>query len=54
MEFAAKMLPDDGTVARSYNLALVDFGALVCEKRQPQCEICFAADYCDYYETEVS
>lgn len=54
MEFVTQMLPDEGTVARSYNLALVDFGALVCEKRKPRCDICFATDYCDYYESEVS
>lgn len=53
IEFVSKMLPQDGTVARTYNLALVDFGALVCTKRGPQCERCFARDYCTYYGQEV-
>jgi A/G-specific adenine glycosylase len=53
LEFVSRMLPDDGATARTYNLALVDFGALVCTKRGPECETCFASDYCDYYRTEV-
>ena len=53
MEFTKRMLPDDGSTAQRYNLALVDFGALVCEKLEPICEVCFAPEYCSYYEEEV-
>lgn len=49
--FAERLLPETGIETRRYNLALVDFGALVCEKRRPRCEECFAADYCRYYDT---
>lgn len=47
-EFATQMLPESGTDARAYNLALLDFGAAVCQKREPQCEECFASGYCTY------
>jgi A/G-specific adenine glycosylase len=49
-EFAVAMLPSDGKTARTYNLALLDFGALLCKSGDPRCEICFASDYCDYYD----
>lgn len=52
MEFASTMLPDDGKTARRYNLALLDFGSLVCTKRSPNCSECFASDYCQYYASE--
>lgn len=51
-EFAREILPESGSLARKYNLAL-DFGAIVCEKRDPNCESCFASDYCSYYSTSV-
>jgi A/G-specific adenine glycosylase len=47
-EFAEAMLPESEAVARTYNLGLLDFGALVCQKRDPLCETCFATDYCAY------
>lgn len=53
LEFVSRILPNDGTAARTYNLALLDFGALVCTKRDPECESCFASEYCDYYGAEV-
>jgi len=53
LEFVSQMLPNDGATARTYNLALLDYGALVCTKRDPECERCFAPGYCDYYRTEV-
>lgn len=43
LEAAAEVLPDDD--ARTYNLALLDFAALVCQ-REPKCEECFASSYC--------
>lgn len=50
--FAEDVLPSDGETARTYNLALLDFGAAVCTKRNPDCRACFAADYCHYARTE--
>lgn len=49
--FAAEVLPENGREARRYNLALLDFGAVICEKLEPRCERCFATDYCTYYES---
>lgn len=46
-EFAEIMLPDDNV--QLYNLSLLDFGASICTQRSPNCEICFANNYCDYY-----
>jgi A/G-specific adenine glycosylase len=46
-DFAHRLLPE--TRARSYNMALLDFGALVCTPRSPNCENCFASNYCTYY-----
>jgi len=46
-DFARRLLPEER--ARSYNLALLDFGALVCTPRLPDCKQCFASDYCTYY-----
>lgn len=50
VEFATEMLPDDPSRARTYNLALLDFGALTCQKREPRCETCPASSYCTYYQ----
>lgn len=50
--FATGMVPDDGRRARLYNLSLLDFGALVCQKRDPECAACFASSYCTYYQTQ--
>lgn len=46
--FAESMLPETGEEARTYNLALLDFGAAICQKQEPACDVCFAAEYCDY------
>jgi A/G-specific adenine glycosylase len=48
-EFAERLLPDEGSDARRYNLGLLDFGAVVCTRRNPVCETCFANEYCVYY-----
>jgi len=47
-DFAERLLPTDDP--RTYNLALLDFGAAICQP-DPLCEQCFANDYCKYYET---
>lgn len=46
-QFAYDMLPEKHV--GQYNLALIDFGALVCTSQNPVCEKCFANDYCNYY-----
>lgn len=48
-EFARELLPETSEEVRTYNLALLDFGALVCRKRDPACDACFANEYCRYY-----
>lgn len=35
---------------RRYNLALIDFGAMVCTSQNPACEACFIKEFCDYYQ----
>jgi A/G-specific adenine glycosylase len=46
--FAAEILPTDGGRARTYNLALLDFGAQVCQSAKPRCKECFASSFCEY------
>ncbi|WP_435124121.1 hypothetical protein [Halobaculum sp. D14] len=46
--FCTEMLPEDPDDVRMYNLGLLDVGALVCTKRDPGCDDCFAFEYCDY------
>lgn len=45
-EFAEALLPSGVDVSRQYNLALLDFGALVCTSSNPSCSACFATSYC--------
>jgi A/G-specific adenine glycosylase len=52
-EFAKRMLPDGEEETRRYNLGLLDFGALVCEKQDPKCRECFASGYCRYYDSQA-
>jgi len=46
-DFARHLLPE--REARSYNMALLDFGALVCTPQSPDCDYCYASNYCTYY-----
>lgn len=45
LQFATRLVPKDD--ARAYNLALLDFGASVCQP-DPLCQRCFASGYCKY------
>ncbi|MBV0903479.1 HhH-GPD family protein [Haloarcula salina] len=45
LTFTQRLVPDE---ARAYNLALLDFGALVCQS-EPLCKQCFANEYCAYF-----
>jgi adenine-specific DNA glycosylase len=46
---AKKLVPEDR--AREYNFALLDFGSTVCAS-EPNCESCFANEFCQYYRDE--
>lgn len=47
--FVGEMVPPGNE--REFNLALVDFGALVCQSRAPRCAECPLARICNYYAT---
>lgn len=47
---AEQMLPQDH--AARYNMALLDFGALICTDSTPECRTCFANAYCGYSQEE--
>ena len=49
MTFTQRLVPDE---ARAYNLALLDFGALVCQN-EPLCGQCFANEYCVHFQKSV-
>lgn len=51
LQFAQRLVPEEA--ARTYNLALLDFGALVC-RPEPLCEQCFATEYCAFYDSSTS
>lgn len=38
---------------RNYNLYLLDFGSLICEKRNPKCNICPLNYHCSFFEKEA-
>lgn len=50
-EFAADILPDKQV--ERYNTALLDFGATVCTAYSPDCDACFASEYCEYYAENI-
>lgn len=49
LTFTQRLIPDE---ARTYNLALLDFGALICQP-EPLCEECFANEYCVYFRESM-
>lgn len=48
-DFIVRLMPH--ARAGDFNLALVDFGALVCRTRNPICSICPLTEICDYYSS---
>ena len=48
---AAKLVPPEAP--RRYNLALLDFGAVVCEP-EPRCSDCHATSYCRYFASSMN
>jgi len=49
-EFTKRMLPEDGAQARQYNLALLDFGSILCKPRSPDCGNCWAREMCTAFQ----
>ncbi|MCY4730534.1 hypothetical protein KY092_08175 [Natronomonas gomsonensis] len=45
------LTPDEPDVARSFNLAILDLGALVCTPDDPDCESCPISSACHYYQS---
>lgn len=39
---------------REFNLALLDFGALVCRKRNPRCSVCSMREFCLYWQRQTA
>jgi A/G-specific adenine glycosylase len=46
-EFTERLVPNENP--QEYNLILLDFGAMICQP-EPQCDVCFATEYCTYYQ----
>lgn len=51
LKFTARAVPERH--AREYNMALLDFGAIVC-KSDPRCRDCFATEYCEFYDDSMT
>ena len=47
LEKMKEILPEKN--ARAFNLALLDFAALVCLPRKPRCEECPLSQSCDFF-----
>lgn len=47
------LIPSDPDVARAFNLAVLDLGALVCTPSNPACESCPLRSACNFYEREM-
>jgi A/G-specific adenine glycosylase len=43
---ALRVLPADDPTTRSWNVAVMELGALICKARSPRCECCPVADLC--------
>lgn len=47
------LVPADPDLARAFNLAILDIGALVCTPNNPECESCPINSCCDYYQKKT-
>ena len=43
---AASLVPDDSATSATWNVAVMELGALVCQARSPSCERCPVLDLC--------
>ncbi len=50
-ELALGVLPDDGEVAATWSVAVMELGALVCTARSPQCDACPVSELCRWRNT---
>jgi A/G-specific adenine glycosylase len=48
MDLATALLPDDGDDARTWNVAVMEMGAVVCLARSPRCHACPVRDLCGW------
>ena len=46
MDLAASLLPEDADLARTWNVAVMELGAITCTARVPRCGDCPVADLC--------
>lgn len=49
--FLEALTPNDPDIARSFNLAILDLGALACTPNNPNCESCPISAACQYYRS---
>jgi A/G-specific adenine glycosylase len=49
--FLEALTPDESDTARSFNLAILDLGALICAPDTPDCESCPISAACHYYSS---
>jgi A/G-specific adenine glycosylase len=49
--FLEALTPNDPDTARSFNLAVLDLGALICTPDNPDCESCPISSACQYYRS---
>lgn len=49
-EFAQELVPDGRS--RDFNLAVLDFAAMVCKSRSPECETCPIVPICTYQKEQ--
>jgi len=50
-EFAQKLIPPGDS--KHFNLAVLDFAALVCRAKNPKCNLCVMKEICNYYKGSV-
>ena len=49
-EFAETLIPSGNS--KNFNLAVLDFGALVCKAKKPNCQECLIKNICYYFNCE--
>jgi A/G-specific adenine glycosylase len=52
MDLAAALLPQDPAIARAWNVAVMELGALVCVARSPRCPLCPVLDLCAWQRAD--
>lgn len=51
-ELLGALVPNEPSVARAFNLAILDIGALVCSPESPDCEACPLSEGCEFARQE--